>query len=40
MVRTVENLLYLLRRWVVCLRGQFICIGGHPKGSGQYSSDW
>ena len=35
MVRTVENLLYLLRRWVVCLRGLLIRFGGHPKGSGQ-----
>lgn len=35
MVRTVENLLYLLRRWVVCLRGEFIPVGGHLNGSGQ-----
>ena len=35
MVRTVENLLYLLRRWVVCLRGEFIYWGGIKQGSGQ-----
>ncbi|KAK8813791.1 hypothetical protein WA556_000363 [Blastocystis sp. ATCC 50177/Nand II] len=34
-VRTVENLLYLLRRWVVCLRGEFIYWGGIQQGSGQ-----
>ena len=32
MVRTVENLLYLLRRWVVCLRGDFFLLGRDPTG--------
>lgn len=32
MVRTVENLLYLLRRWVVCLRGDFFIGEGSKRG--------